>query len=116
MTEGAQQKKEVLNPAVEQAMQLLKTNAEQELTLAAIASACGTSPTRLSRLFNEQLGLSIVEYKNQLKLQLFLACLQEHREYTLSEACFHAGFGSYSQFYKVFRESFGVSPKAYFSS
>ena len=114
-TEGSHEKKEVLDPAVEQALQLLKSNSEEELSLADLAMACGTSPTRLSRLFSEQLGVSMVDYKNQLKLEHFLACFDQHDHYNLSEACYAAGFGSYSQFYKIFKQSFGVSPKAYFS-
>ena len=113
-TEGAQEKKEVLHPAVEQTVHLLTAHPEPELSLADLATACGTSASRLSRLFNEQLGLSIVDYKNQRKLKHFLTCVDQHGSYTLSEACYAAGFGSYSQFYKIFKQSFGVSPKAYF--
>lgn len=116
ITEGAQEKQEVLHPAVEQALQLLRTTSEKELSLADLSVACGTSSTRLSRLFNEQLGVGIVDYKNQWKLKQFLECINEHEDYNLSEACYTAGFGSYSQFYKVFRESFGVSPKTYFGA
>lgn len=76
---------------------------------------CGISSSRLSRLFNDQVGLSIVDYKNKLKLERMIECFKNNPEYSISEACYTVGFGSYSQFYKTFRQSFGISPKTYFS-
>lgn len=116
ITEGAEEKKEVLNPSVEKAIGLLNTLPEKGFGLTSLAMECGISSSRLSRLFNEQIGLSIVDYKNKLKLQQFIDCIKNNPEYSISEACYMVGFGSYSQFYKTFRQSFGISPKAYFSN
>lgn len=115
VTEGAEETKEVLNPLVEKAMNLLKDFPEKDYSLTGLSIECGISSSRLSRLFNEQIGLSIVDYKNKLKLELLLECIKNHPDYSISEACYTVGFGSYSQFYKIFMHSFGISPKAYFS-
>lgn len=115
ITEGAEEKKEILNPSVERAVSLLKAFPEKDYGLANLSVECGISSSRLSRLFNEQIGLSIVDYKNKLKLEYFINCIRNNPDYSISEACYVAGFGSYSQFYKTFRQSFGISPKAYFS-
>ncbi|MDQ3536827.1 MAG: AraC family transcriptional regulator [Bacteroidota bacterium] len=115
ITEGSEDKKEVLNPLVEKAIHLLKNNPERDFGLMDLSYECGISSSRLSRLFNEQLGLSIVDYKNRLKLEQLISYINSNPEYSISEACYMVGFGSYSQFYKTFRQSYGISPKAYFS-
>lgn len=115
LTEGAEQKKEVLNSSVQQAINLLQTYPEQDYCLTSLSLECGISSSRLSRLFNEQIGLSIVDYKNKLKLERLMDCVKKNPDYNISEACYRVGFGSYSQFYKTFKQTFGISPKAYFS-
>jgi AraC family transcriptional regulator of arabinose operon len=114
ITEGAEEKKEVLNSLVEKAIHLLKSFPEKDYGLIDLSVECGISSSRLSRLFNEQMGLSIVEYKNRLKLEQLIHHIQSNPEYSLSEACYMVGFGSYSQFYKTFKKSYGISPKVYF--
>ncbi|CAN5194700.1 AraC family transcriptional regulator [soil metagenome] len=113
-TEGAEENIVVINPSVEKAIYLLKSSPDKDLSLSELAIECGVSSSRLSRLFNEQIGLSIVDYKNKLKLEQFLECLKNHQDYSISEACYSVGFGSYSQFYKIFKQFFGISPKEYF--
>jgi AraC-like DNA-binding protein len=115
INEAAEEKKEVLNSLVEKALGLLNASTEKDLSLLDLSSECGISSSRLSRLFNEQIGLSIVDYKNRLKLEHLISYINKHPEYSISEACYAVGFGSYSQFYKTFRQSYGISPKAYFS-
>lgn len=114
-TEGMEGDKEVLNPSVEKAVDLLNSFPEKDFSLSDLALECGNSCSRLSRLFNEQLGISIVDFKNRLKLEQFIECVKNNPDYSISEACYAVGFGSYSQFYKTFKHSFGLSPKAYFS-
>ncbi|HSJ66089.1 MAG TPA: AraC family transcriptional regulator [Anditalea sp.] len=114
LTEGAEEIKERINPQVEMAIKLLRKNPEKDYGLSELAMECGVSSSRLSRLFNDQLNLSIVDYKNKLKLERLLECLKENPNYSISEACYTVGFGSYSQFYKIFTKHFGISPKAYF--
>lgn len=116
ITEGAEEKKEVLNSLVEKAIYLLKNFPEKDYGLMDLSMECGISSSRLSRLFNEQIGLSIVDYKNRLKLENLISYIQTNPEYSISEACYTVGFGSYSQFYKTFKQSYGISPKAYFST
>ncbi len=114
ITEGAEEKNEALNPSLEKAIHLLKTFPEKDYSLTDLSMECGISTSRLSRLFNEQTGMSLVEYKNRLKLRLFIDCVKKNQAFNISEACYSVGFNSYSQFYKTFKQSFGVSPKAYF--
>ena len=116
ITEGAEEKEEVLNSSVQKATYLLQNFLEKDYSLTDLSIEIGISPSRLSRLFNEQIGLSIVDYKNKLKLDHLMDYIKKNPEYSLSEACYMVGFGSYSQFYKTFKQTFGISPKAYFTN
>ena len=115
VTEGSEEKRKTLNPSVEQAINLLRASTDKDYGLSELALECGISSSRLSRLFNKQMGVSIVDYKNKLKLDKFMDFVKNNPDFSISEACYSAGFGSYPQFYKIFRQSFGISPKTYFS-
>ncbi len=77
-----------------------------------LASELGLSVSRLARVFKEQMGMSLVEYRNRLRLERFDVLLDEGGD-NLLEAALAAGFGSYSQFHRVFRAMRGVTPKRY---
>jgi AraC-like DNA-binding protein len=66
----------------------------------------------LSRIFKEQTGVSISRFRNQQRLQRFLRLYGKGRRTTALAAALEAGFGSYAQFYRVFREQTGRSPSA----
>ena len=69
----------------------------------------------LSRRFQREHGISIVEYKNRLRLMTFLRESRE-RPQNLMRAALVAGFGSYSQCHRVFRDAFGVGPRDYLAA
>jgi AraC-like DNA-binding protein len=95
-------------PLVERAIQLLRE--ESQLSLDELSRASGASRSVLTRLFKRQTGLSILEYKNRLRVERFLALYADGERATLLEAALAAGFGSYAQFHRVFREVMGHTP------
>lgn len=105
-----------VHPAVERTARLL-LNDEHTYGLPQLARRAGLSPSRLSRLFKEQTGLSIVEFRNRQRMQRFLERYEMERDAgrqsTLLEAALAAGFGSYPQFHRVFRQVTGCSPAEY---
>ena len=105
-----------LHPAVERAVRLLLSD-ENSYGLPQLSRKAGLSPSRLSRLFKQQTGLSIVEFRNRQRMQRFLERYElerdSGRQSTLLEAALDAGFGSYPQFHRVFREVTGCSPAEY---
>ena len=78
--------------------------------LTALARGAGFSPSHLSRLFKAQMGVSISRFRNQQRLERFLAIYGDGRRTTALAAAHEAGFGSYAQFHRVFRELTGRSP------
>jgi AraC-like DNA-binding protein len=101
----------VVHPAVERAAQILRMDSE-DISLADLAHRAGLSPSRLSRLFNEQIGSTLVDFRNRRRIERFQQ-LFEGQSHTLLDAALEAGFGSYPQFHRVFRHIVGCSPKEY---
>jgi transcriptional regulator GlxA family with amidase domain len=77
-----------------------------------MATKLSISLSRLARLFKTEMGLSLVEYRNQLRLERFLV-LVDSGGGNLLEAALAAGFGSYAQFHRVFCGVYTKTPREY---
>jgi AraC-like DNA-binding protein len=99
------------HPAITSAVKLLQE--DPSLGGAAIAKKLGVSLSRFARVFKVGMGMSLVDYRNQLRLEHFMS-LVDSGGTNLLEAALAAGFGSYSQFHRVFRTHRGKSPREYF--
>lgn len=75
-----------------------------------IAAQLDISPSRLARVFKTQVGMSMVEYRNRLRLDRFAGLLEGGRA-DLQGTALAAGFGSYAQFHRVFRALRGTAPR-----
>lgn len=87
-------------------------NYSQSLSIAKMAEKYGYSESSLYRLFRQNLGVSFLEYLNSVRLNIACGMLlkNEHTVMEIADAC---GFSSYGNFYRIFREKVGVSPKTY---
>ena len=77
-----------------------------------IASTLDISLSRLARLFKQETGVSLVDYRNRLRLERFQMLVDSGGE-NLLEAALASGFGSYAQFHRVFRAWRGTTPREY---
>jgi AraC-like DNA-binding protein len=84
---------------------------EQPGNLSGLAKLCGVSPAHLSRTFQKQVGIPLNRYRNAARLERFWRLRNTPPQKTLTEAALAAGFGSYAQFYKIFREAHGRGPR-----
>jgi AraC-like DNA-binding protein len=75
-----------------------------------IAHEMGISPGHLARSFKHEMGLSLVEYRNRLRIERFLRSVQRGND-SLLRAALEAGFGSYAQFFRVYRKLLGTTPR-----
>jgi len=98
-----------LHPAVARALSLMHG---EGLLLGRdeLAEHCRLSASHLSRLFVRELGQPLAEVRNRKRLARFQELLASRHCDSLTEAAFEAGFGSYSQFHRVFRRVTGRSP------
>jgi AraC-like DNA-binding protein len=99
------------HPVIASAVRLLQE--DPSLAGATIAKSLGVSLSRFARVFKTEMGVSLVEYRNQLRLERFMSLVDSGGS-NLLEAALAAGFGSYSQFHRVFRMQRGKSPRQFF--
>jgi AraC-like DNA-binding protein len=101
-----------LHPAVEAATALLQRDGEA-MSVPELAEASALSASRLSRLFKQQVGLSISDYRNRLRVDRFCRLYGRGERRTVLDAALEAGFGSYPQFHRAFKRHMGLSPAAH---
>jgi AraC-like DNA-binding protein len=101
-----------LHPAIQRATQLL-AEPEMNRTIGEVARLCGISPSHLGDLFRSQLGISPVEMRNRHRIDRFLEIYSPDGETTMMHAALLAGFGSYAQFHRVFKNIMGYGPAEY---
>jgi AraC-like DNA-binding protein len=98
-----------VHPAVEKAARLIRDETTA-LSLVELARRSGLSPARLSRLFKQQTGIALVDFRNRQRIERFLQIYGTGQRLTMLDAALKAGFGSYPQFHRVFKRVFGCSP------
>lgn len=84
---------------------------KDNLSLSAAASALGFTPSYLSHLFKESLGIGFHQYLTMLRLRE--AALLLSRGYAVNYSAYESGFHSTRTFYRAFYHEFGCTPKEY---
>jgi len=101
-----------VHPAVERAAFLIRDQPDMR-GIEQLSHHAGLSPSRLSRVFRSQMGVSLVAYWNCQRFERFLRLYGDGTRLSVIQAALDAGFGSYPQFYRVFREHAGCGPAEY---
>lgn len=99
-----------LSPHVVAALTYLDEAIEGKPSLEQAASAAGISPSRLTHVFTEEIGIPFRNFALWLRLRRVVDQVSEGAN--LTEAAFGAGFSDSPHLSKVFREHFGMSPSA----
>lgn len=98
-----------LHPSVAKAVRLLRETSPPP-SRTELARRCGLSEWHLSKLFAAQTGVSLIEFRNRCRLDRFLELYGDGSRVKMTAAALDAGFGSYPQFYRVFRAHMGYAP------
>ena len=98
-----------VHPAVEKAARHIRDQ-NNTLGLNELARHAGLSAARLSRLFKQQTGIALVDFRNRQRVEKFLQLYGTGQRVTMLAAALDAGFGSYPQFHRVFKRVTGSSP------
>jgi len=81
---------------------------------AELAERLEVSAGRFARVFKSEMGVSLVRYRNQLRLERFLK-IMDAGDSNMHDAALAAGFGSYAQFHRVFQSLRGTTPRSFFA-
>jgi AraC-like DNA-binding protein/ligand-binding sensor protein len=80
-----------------------------DINLAEVARHCCVSEGHLSRIFHHATGLTFREYLTQIRIERAKSLLLNSGK-SVTEIAYESGFQSLSQFHRVFRKIYGVSP------
>ena len=101
-----------LSPVVAGALRRLDTDpARWSLTL--LARDVGVSAGHLARAVRRETGRSVLDHRQLRQIEAFQVLLDRGQHLTVTDAAFAAGFGSYAQFHRVFRQHMGMAPSDY---
>lgn len=99
-------------PAViEAACRYIEGHLDAPLSLNDIAASVNLSPFHLQRKFKAELGITPREYANACRMRAFKEQVKEG--HSVTDAIYHAGFGSSSRLYERAASELGMRPSAY---
>jgi transcriptional regulator GlxA family with amidase domain len=90
----------------------LQSSLEEDISVREMAKKLGVSMYYMCHLFKNQTGITIIDYKNELKI-IKAKNLLVNTDKKITEIAQDCGFGSDSYFGKVFMEHEGLSPSQY---
>jgi AraC-like DNA-binding protein len=92
--------------------EFLMNNYREGVDLKKIATLVNLAEGSLCRFFKMNMGLTIFEYLNKLKVEFACKLLMDP-DISIMEVCFDSGFNNFSHFNKQFKKTTGVPPKEY---
>jgi len=97
---------------VERARALLRERLSAPPSLEELGRLVGCSPFYLSRLFSQEVGLTIQQYVRQIRMERAAELLRSGK-YNVTEAALEVGYNSLSHFSVTFHQTFGCCPGLY---
>lgn len=96
---------------VNQTIYFIENHYEEEITLEKLALDHFVSPTYLSRIFKESVGMSPINYLINIRLTHAMDLLKKGKN-TIKEVAKMVGYQDAYHFSKSFKKQFGLSPSA----
>lgn len=90
----------------------IDSHLEEHLNLDMIASQFGMSRSLLTKEFRKYTNTSVVEYMNIRRLQRAGSILSETKK-SITDAALESGFTSIGNFYRKFKQLYGVTPSEF---
>lgn len=101
-----------MHKKVSQIVQYININFSQPLTLSTLSENFYISQYHLARIFKKATGFTFVEYLNSVRIKHAQKYLLESK-WQVNRIAEECGFGSISQFGRIFKKITGVSPLNY---
>lgn len=97
---------------IEHAIKYMKSNFHNNISLEEVANKVYMHPNYFSAVFKKRCGISFADYMNILKVSMAIELMQS-TDLTINEIATKCGFSSLSNFYRVFKKTYKVSPAKY---
>ncbi len=96
-----------MNSFVRRTIEIIRENAYQKLSVKDIAVILSIHENLLSRLFKNDMGISIKEYISEIKISIANDLLSS-TEYSIQQISDKIGFSTVQSFSKAFKKANGV--------
>ncbi|MCR6650871.1 MAG: helix-turn-helix transcriptional regulator [Cellvibrionaceae bacterium] len=90
---------------------LAKEYADPEIGLDMTTERLGINKSKINTILKDELGMTFTAYINKLRLTEAARLLSEYPDETISQIAYRVGFNNPSYFNKLFKETYGCSPK-----
>lgn len=87
-------------------------NYRGEVDLKALAEMVSMAEGSLCRFFKQNIGMTIFEYLNKIKVEFACKLLMDP-DLSILDVCLDSGFNNLSHFNKQFKRIIGLPPKEY---
>ncbi|MBI4979590.1 MAG: AraC family transcriptional regulator [Spirochaetes bacterium] len=101
----------VRSHAVEKALGYITANVNRRISVCDVAAAAGTSERNLRHLFKKSLHARVIDTINEYKISRAAQLAFMH--FKIYEIAYAVGIEEPSQFTRLFKKRFGISPKQY---
>ncbi|MGL1890873.1 MAG: AraC family transcriptional regulator [Spirochaetaceae bacterium] len=100
------------NKTIQQIVKYINQKYQEELNLKFLSKEFNLSQGHLSRSFKKHTGFSLIDYINHIRIQKSNELLLKSN-HTISYICYFCGFGSLTNFGRLFKKLNGKSPREY---
>lgn len=105
-------KQSIISKPVMQCIDFIYSHIKERITIQALSEYTGLSSSYLSRIFKENLGISVSDYIREKKIEQAIHLLK-FSDKTLIEIANYLSFSSQSHFIQTFESFTGMTPKKY---
>ena len=105
-------KNRVVSRHIVMAIDYIRSHVQDSLTVESIADALSLNSSYLSKLFKQEMGITLSRYIRNQKIDVACNMLRHLDESSLSIANY-LGFSSQSHFIQVFKKTTGMTPEEY---
>ena len=105
-------KTDVISKPVSQCVDYIYDHINERITVQTLSGYTGLSVSYLSRVFKQNLGVSVSDYVREKKIEKAQALLR-YSDASLIDIANYLAFSSQSHFIQVFEELVGITPKKY---
>ena len=99
------------NNIIHKARMFAINNLDKKISVSDIASEVGLSVSRLSHLFKEKTGISLLKFLNKKRLTRAKDLLKNG--YSITNTANKCGYQDYTSFIRAFTKEYGISPTQY---